>query len=79
MVFACFHYRGLLLGVDLAVACECELPLFNVCLLYDIYILGGFFGGFFRVLLDGFSLFRLGIAKAPLTKGWHIYRKLKKY
>jgi hypothetical protein len=64
MVFAHLYYRGPLLGVDLAVARECEPPSVNVCLPYDIYILGGFsrcFSGFFLV---SFSLFRLGIARA---------------
>jgi hypothetical protein len=51
--------------VDLAVARECELPLVDVCLPCDIYILGEFsrcFSGFFLV---GFSLFRPGAARAP--------------
>jgi len=66
MVFARSYYRGLLLGVVLAVARECELPSFDVCLPCDVGILGGFsrcFSGFFLV---GFSLFRLGVARAPV-------------
>ena len=49
----------------LAVARECELPSFDVCLPCDAYILGGFSRCFFRVLLVSFSLFRLGVARAP--------------
>jgi len=41
MVFARLYYRGLLLGVVLAVARKYKPPLFNVWLPYDIYILGG--------------------------------------
>jgi len=65
MVFACSCYRGPLLGVVLAVARECKLLSFNVCLPYDVGILGGFsrcFSGFFLV---GFGLFGPGIARAP--------------
>jgi len=68
VVFAYSYYRGLLLGVVLAVARECELPLFNVCLPCNAGILGGFsrcFSGFFLV---GFGLFRPGAARAPLIK-----------
>jgi hypothetical protein len=66
MVFAHLYYRGPLLGVDLAVARECEPPSVDVCLPCDACILGGFsrcFSGFFLV---GFSLFRPGAARAPL-------------
>jgi hypothetical protein len=66
MVFARLYYRGPLLGVDLAVACECEPPLVDVCLPYDACILGGFsrcFSGFFLV---SFGLFGPGAARAPL-------------
>jgi hypothetical protein len=42
MVFAYSCYRGLLLGVVLVDARECEPPSFDVYLPYDIYILGGF-------------------------------------
>ena len=65
MVFARLCYRGPLLGVDLAVARECELPSVDVCLPCDVYISGGFsrcFSGFFLV---GFGLFRPGAARAP--------------
>jgi hypothetical protein len=65
VVFALFYYRGLLLGVDLAVARECEPPSVDVCLPCDACILGGFsrcFSGFFLV---GFGLFRPGAARAP--------------
>jgi hypothetical protein len=50
VVFARSYYRGLLLGVVLVDARECEPPSLNVCLPYDTYILGGFsrcFSGFF--------------------------------
>jgi len=66
MVFARSYYGGLLLGVVLAVARECELLLFNVYLPCDAGILGGFsryFSGFFLV---GFGLFRPGAARAPV-------------
>ena len=66
IVFARLCYRGPLLGVDLAVARECEPPSVDVCLPCDACILGGFsrcFSGFFLV---GFGLFRPGIARAPL-------------
>ena len=42
MVFAYFYYRGLLLGVVLAVARECKPLSFDVCLSCDAYILEGF-------------------------------------
>jgi hypothetical protein len=64
MVFAYLYYRGPLLGVDLAVARECEPPSVDVCLPCDACILGGFsrcFSGFFLV---GFGLFRPGVARA---------------
>ena len=50
IVFARPYYRGLLLGAVLVDTRKCELPSFNICLPYDIYILGGFsrcFLGFF--------------------------------
>jgi hypothetical protein len=53
-----------LLGVDLAVARECEPPSVDVCLPCDAYISGGFsrcFSGFFLV---GFGLFGPGVARA---------------
>ena len=65
VVFARLYYRGPLLGVDLAVARECELPSVDVCLPCDAYILGGFSGCFLGFFLVGFSLFRPGIARAP--------------
>jgi len=65
MVFARLCYGGPLLGVDLAVARECEPPSVNICLPCDACILGGLSGCFFRVLLVGFSLFRPGAARAP--------------
>jgi hypothetical protein len=64
MVFAYLYYRGPLLGVDLAVTREYKPPSVDVCLPYDICILGGFsrcFSGFFLV---SFSLFRPGAARA---------------
>ena len=67
IVFAYSCYRGLLLGVVLAVTRKCEPPSFDVYLPCDIGILGGFsrcFSGFFLV---GFSLFGLGIARAPVA------------
>jgi len=67
MVFARSYCGGLLLGVVLAVACECEPPLFNVCLPCDACILGGFSGCFLGFFLVGFSLFRLGAVRAPLA------------
>ena len=66
MVLAYSCYRGPLLGVVLAVARKCKLPLFNVYLPCDVGILGGFsrcFSGFFLV---GFSLFGPGAARAPI-------------
>jgi len=66
MVFAYSYYRGLLLGVVLAVARECEPPSFNVCLPCDVGILGGFSRCFLGVFLVGFSLFRPGAARAPV-------------
>jgi hypothetical protein len=65
VVFAYLCYRGPLLGVDLAVARECEPPSVDVCLPCDACILGGFsrcFSGFFLV---GFGLFGPGVARAP--------------
>ena len=72
MVFAYLYYRGLLLGVVLVVTHKCKPPLFNVCLPYNICILGGFSGCFFMVPLVGFSLFRLGAARAPLIPAKNI-------
>ena len=57
VVFAHSYYGGLLLGVVLVDARECELPSLDVCLPYNICILGDSLGVFFRVLLVGFSLF----------------------
>jgi len=68
VVFARFYYRGLLLGVVLAVARECELLLFNVCLPYDAGILGGFSGCFLGFFLVGFGLFGPGAARAPVQR-----------
>jgi len=65
VVFARSYYGGLLLGVVLAVAREYKPPLFDICLLCDVGILGGFsryFSGFFLV---GFGLFGPGTARAP--------------
>ena len=42
VVFAHLYCGGLLLGVVLAVARECEPPSFNVYLPCDAFILGGF-------------------------------------
>jgi hypothetical protein len=66
VVFACLYYRGPLLGVDLAVARECEPPSVDVCLPCDVYILGGFSRCFLGFFLVGFGLFRPGVARAPL-------------
>ena len=65
MVFARLYYRGPLLGVDLAVARECEPPSVDVCLPCDACILGGFSGCFSGFFLVGFGLFRPGAARAP--------------
>jgi hypothetical protein len=65
IVFAYLYYREPLLGVDLAVARECEPPSVNVCLSYDACILGGFSGCFSGFFLVSFSLFRPGAARAP--------------
>ena len=54
IVFARSYYRGPLLGVVLVDAREYEPPSFDVCLLCDVYILGGFFrcfSGFFWLFL----------------------------
>jgi hypothetical protein len=54
VVFAYSYYRGLLLGVVLVDARECEPPSFDVCLPCDACILGGFsrcFSGFFWLVL----------------------------
>jgi len=66
VVFAYSYYGGPLLGVVLAVARKCELPLFNVCLPCDAGILGGFSGCFLGFFLVGFGLFRPGAARAPV-------------
>ena len=50
VVFARSYYRGPLLGVVLVDARKYKPPSLNVCLPYNIYILGGFsrcFLGFF--------------------------------
>ena len=65
VVFARLCYRGPLLGVDLAVARECEPPSVDVCLPCDACILGGFSGCFSGFFLVGFGLFRPGAARAP--------------
>ena len=44
IVFAYLYYRGLLLGVDLTVARGYAPPSLDVCLPYDVYILGGSLG-----------------------------------
>jgi len=64
MVFARFYCGGPLLGVVLAVARECEPLSFDMCLPYDIGILGGFSGCFSGFFLVGFGLFRPGAARA---------------
>jgi len=54
VVFARLCCGGPLLGVDLAVARECEPPSVDVCLPCDACILGGFFRcflGFFWLVL----------------------------
>ena len=66
VVFARSYCGGLLLGVVLAVARECEPPSFDVCLPCNAGISGGFsrcFSGFFLV---GFGLFGPGIARVPV-------------
>jgi hypothetical protein len=65
MVFARLYYRGPLLGVDLAVARKYKPPSVDVCLPYDVYILGGFSRCFLGFFLVSFSLFRPGAARAP--------------
>jgi hypothetical protein len=64
MVFTRLYYRGPLLGVDLAVARECEPPSVDVCLPCDACILGGFSGCFSGFFLVSFSLFGPGIVRA---------------
>jgi hypothetical protein len=66
VVFAHLYYRGPLLGVDLAVARECEPPSVDVCLPCDACILGGFSGCFSGFFLVSFGLFGPGVARAPL-------------
>jgi len=64
VVFARLCCGGLLLGVVLADARECEPPSFDVCLPCDACILGGFsrcFQGSFGWLWS----FGLGAARAP--------------
>jgi hypothetical protein len=68
VVFTYLYYRGPLLGVDLAVARECEPPSVDVCLPCDACILGGFSGCFSGFFLVGFGLFRPGAARAPILK-----------
>jgi len=68
VAFARLCCGGLLLGVVLAVARECEPPSFDVCLPCDVYILGGFsrcFTGFFWLVL---VFFGLGAARAPKSR-----------
>jgi hypothetical protein len=80
IVFAYLYYRGLLLGVDLAVTREYEPPSVNVCLPCDVCILGGFSGCFSGFFLVGFSLFRPGAARAPLMIVYiYIYILIKLY
>ena len=62
LVFAHFYYGGPFLGVVLVDVREYKLPLFHVCLFYDVYISGGFSRCFFRILMVGFSLFGPGAA-----------------
>ena len=66
VVFARLYCGGLLLGIDLAVARECEPPSVDVCLPCDACILGGFSGCFSGFFLVGFGLFGPGAARAPL-------------
>ena len=73
MVFAHLYYRGPLLGVDLAVARECEPPSVDVCLPCDAYISGGFSRCFLGFFLVGFGLFRPGAARAPSSYNNIIY------
>ena len=66
VVFAHLYCGGPLLGVDLAVARECEPPSVDVCLPCDACISGGFSGcflGFFWLVL---VFFGPGTARAPL-------------
>jgi len=72
VVFARLCYGGPLLGVDLAVARECEPPSVDVCLPCDACILGGFsgcFSGFFWLVL---VFFGPGAARAP-NSGINLY------
>ena len=73
VVFTRSCYRGLLLGVVLAVIRKCKLLSFNVCLPCDIGILGGFSGCFSGFFLVGFGLFRLGAARALGLFSSYIY------
>jgi hypothetical protein len=65
VVFARLCYGGPLLGVDLAVARECEPPSVDVCLPCDACISGGFSGCFSGFFLVGFGFFGPGAARAP--------------
>jgi len=67
VVFTRSCYRGLLLGVVLAVARECELPSFDIYLPCDAGISGGFSGCFSGFFLVGFGLFGPGVARAPYS------------
>ena len=66
MVFAHSCCGGPLLGVVLAVARECELPSFDMCLPCDVGISGGFSRCFLGFFLVGFGLFGPGAARAPV-------------
>ena len=65
MVFAYSYCKSPLLGVVLVDAYKYKLLLLNICLSYNVYILGGFSKCFFKVLLVSFSLFRLSAARVP--------------
>ena len=67
MVFACFCYGGLLLGVVLVVTRKYELLLFDMCLPCDVGILGGFSRCFLGFFLVGFGLFGPGAARVPVS------------
>jgi len=67
IVFTYSYYRGPLLGMVLAVTRECEPPSFDICLPYNAGILGGFYRRFSGFFLVGFSLFRPGAARAPVS------------
>ena len=55
-----------MLGVVRVDVRKCEPLLLDIYLPCDVYILGGFSWYFLGFFLVGFSLFRLGAARAPI-------------